>query len=178
VVDVVAGGVAYRLEGLDLLGAPTDQSRIHVLEKSGVATSMPSRADAGAPLTGTKRLIVRAPRVWVGLGQRDGNPLVACPVYKKGVVTGMGLLHVVFKAGASTRERVRALRAAGRYEDLKCAVTELDVAWSDALLDPVPLPVLLTAAIEPLARELTGRPERDPSGVFQRIPAGAGEVGA
>jgi len=136
---------------------------------------MPSRADQGAPLTGTKRMIVRAPRVWVGLGQRDGMPLVACPVYKKGVVIGMGLLHIAFKAGASTRERVRALRAAGRYEDLKCAVTELDVAWSDALLDPVSLPVLLTAAVEALARELTGRPEKAPSGVFHRV---AGEVGA
>lgn len=181
VVDCVAGGVAYRLEGLDPLGAPTDQSRIHVLEKSGIAADMASRADRGAPLTGTKRMIVRAPRVWVGLGQRDGQPLVACPVYKKGVVTGMGLLHVAFKPCASTRERVRALRAAGRYEDLKCAVTELDVAWSDTLLDPVSLPLLLTAAIEALARELTGRPEKDPSGVFLRVSAsevGVGEVGA
>lgn len=171
VIQRVVGAVSYRLEGLDPLGAPTDQSRIRVVQKRGIAASMPSRADAGAPLAGTKRMIVRAPRVWVGHGQRDGLPLVACPVYDKGVVAGLGLLHVTFKAAASVRERVRALRAAGRYEDLKCAVTEHDVAWSDALLEAVPVAVLLTAPIEALARELTGRGDKDASGAFLRVEA-------
>ncbi|MBX3468274.1 MAG: SIS domain-containing protein [Planctomycetes bacterium] len=172
VIERVAGAVSYRLEELDPLGAPTDLSRIVVVEKSGVAAAMTSRADAGAPLAGTKRQIVRAPRVWVGLGQRDGQPLVACPGYDEGVVRGLGLLHVAFKVGASTRERVRALRAAGRYEDLKCAVTEHDVPWGDALLDAVPVAALLTAPLEALARELAGRGD----GAFMGV--GASEADA
>lgn len=171
VIERVGGAVSYGLQGLDPLGAPTDESRIHVLHKRGVAAAMPSRADAGASLGGTKRLIVRAPRVWVGHGQRDGQPLVACPVYEKGVVTGLGLLHVSFKAEASLRERVRALRAAGRYEDIKCAVTEHDVPWTDALLEATPVALLLTAPVEALARDLTGRGEKDASGVFLRVEA-------
>lgn len=156
-VEVAMGAVHYRIDGLDPLGAPTDQSRIAVKKKTGVAEALTSRADRGGPLTGTKRAIVRAPRVWIGLGQRDGAPLVVVPIYRQGVVAGLGLLHVAWKKEVTTRERVRALRAAGRYEDLRCAVTEHDVPWSDALLDQLPLHDLLTASVERLARSLTGK---------------------
>ena len=50
-------------------------------------------------------------------------------------------------SGVETIQRVRALRATGRYEDLKCSVTEHDVAWADGLLDAIPLPLLLSAAL-------------------------------
>lgn len=168
-VDGALGVVHYRLDGLDPLGAPTNDSRIVVKKKTGIAAGMDSRADRGAALTGTKRAIVRAPRVWVGMGQRDSQPLVVVPIYKGGVVTGLGLLHVTWKKEVGTRERVRALRAAGRYEDLKCAVTECDVTWSDALLDALPLHELLTASIERMARSLTGR---EPAGALV-LPSGA-----
>jgi len=69
-------------------------------------------------------------------------------------VKGLGLLHVGFVDTLATRERVRALKATGRYEDLRCSVTEVDVAWDDRLLDPVPLPELLTAPVERLAETI------------------------
>lgn len=178
VIERVAGAVAYRLDGLDPLGGPTDQSRIQVQKKTGCAADMTSRADRGAALAGTKRAIVRAPRVWVGLGQRDGQQIVACPAYRKGVVSGLGLLHVSFKAEATTRERVRALRATGRYEDLRCAVTEHDVPWSDALLDSIPVSQLLTAPVEALARDVRAKVEKNDGDAGALLRVGTGKVQA
>src|SRR2546423_15195054 len=77
-----------------------------------------------------------------------------CPLYERGIVRGLGLLHVDFVESLATRERVRALKQTGRYEDLRCAVTEVDVAWDDRLLDPIPLDELLTAPVEPLAQRI------------------------
>ena len=100
--------------------------------------------------------MVRTPRVWVGRGRRDGRSLVLCPLYHEGLVSGLGLLHVRFREALDTRARVRALKAVGRYEDLKCAVTELDAAWSDTLLDRFGVEELLTASVDALAETLQG----------------------
>jgi glucosamine--fructose-6-phosphate aminotransferase (isomerizing) len=153
-VDACLGAVRYRLDALSPLGAPTDATQIVAMAKSGVAAGLASRADQGAPLRGTKRALVRSPRVWVGHGQRDGRSLVLCPLFEGGLVAGLGLLHVRFKEALGRKERVRALRATGRYEDLKCAVTEWDVAWTDELLDDFSPEQLLTWSVERLAGAL------------------------
>jgi glucosamine--fructose-6-phosphate aminotransferase (isomerizing) len=156
VVDACLGVVHYRLENLSPLGAPTEESQIVVTAKTGVAEGLTSRADSGAPLRGTKRGIVRVPRLWVGHGQRDGRSLVLCPLYAEGRVAGLSLFHVQFKSDCDTKTRVSALRAVGRYEDLKCAITEWDTAWDDALLDSIPIETLLTAPVERLAEGIQG----------------------
>jgi glucosamine--fructose-6-phosphate aminotransferase (isomerizing) len=153
-VECALGAVHYVLEGLSPLGAPTDTSHLRVLGKSGVAQGIASRAEAGAPLRGTKRFVVRSPRIWIGHGQRDGRCLLLCPLYGGAQVAGLGLVHVRFKADLDRRTRVRALRAIGRYEDLKCVVTEGDVAWDDAFLDDFASEELLTASAERLAESI------------------------
>jgi hypothetical protein len=140
--------------GLDPLGAPQNDSRIQVVRKTGIAQRIRSRADKGTALTGTKRKLVTAPRVLVGSGERDQRTLVMCPLYERGIVRGLGLLHVEFAAALGTRERVRALKAVGRYEDVKCAVTEVDLAWDDRVFDPIQVPELLTAPAERLAESI------------------------
>lgn len=169
-LDEALGAVVYALEGLSPLGAPTDESQLRVLGKSGVAAGMTSRADTGAPLHGTKRLVVRAPRVWLGHGQRDGRSLVLCPLYTAGRVSGLGLVHVRFKEDLSLRVRVRALKAVGRYEDLKCAVTEWDLAWDDADLEGFRSEELLTASPERLAEQI--RQRRGGEGALAAITTG------
>lgn len=162
-LDEALGAVVYGLEGLSPLGAPTDHSQLRVLGKSGVAAGMTSRADSGAPLNGTKRMVVRAPRVWLGHGQQDGRSLVLCPLYTAGRVSGIGLIHVRFKDELSLRVRVRALKAVGRYEDLKCAVTEWDLSWDDADLEAFRSEELLTASPERLAEAIRLRREGTPA---------------
>jgi glucosamine--fructose-6-phosphate aminotransferase (isomerizing) len=150
----VQGATVYAITGLDPLGAPTNESQIKVLKKTGVAAKIRSRADQGAELSGTKRWLLTAPRIHVCRGERDKRSLIMCPLYEQGVVRGLGLLHVDFVDTLATRERVRALRATGRYEDLRCAVTEVDVPWDDRLLDPVPVAELLTLPVDRLAEQL------------------------
>lgn len=157
------GAVSYSLEGLSPLGAPRDSSTLKVVGKSGVAQEISSRAESGAALRGTKRSVVRSPRVWVGHGQRDGRALVLCPLYAEGRVAGLGLIHVEFKATLNRRARVRALKAVGRYEDLKCAVTEWDLPWDDAYLEGFSSEVLLTASAERLAEEIRERELKTPT---------------
>jgi glucosamine--fructose-6-phosphate aminotransferase (isomerizing) len=150
----VEGAVVYAVTGLDPLGAPLNDSRIQVVKKTGIATKIRSRADRGADLTGTKRKLVTAPRVLVGRGERDKRSLVMCPLYERGVVRGLGLLHVEFAPTLAVRERARALKATGRYEDVRCAVTEVDVAWDDRHLEPIAVDELLTAPVERLAERI------------------------
>ena len=99
-------------------------------------------------------MLVNAPRVWAGHGQRDGRDLVLCPLYEGGAVRGLGLIHVRFKAALDSRSRVRALKAVGRYEDLKCVVTEWDVSWDDSMLDSLPVQELLTSSPHELGERL------------------------
>lgn len=150
----VEGATVYAITGLDPLGAPTGESMIQVVKKTGVAVKLRSRADSGAELSGTKRRLVGAPRILVCRGERDKRALIMCPLYDRGLVKGLGLLHVNFVDTLATRERVRALKATGRYEDIRCSVTEVDVAWDDRLLDPLPLAELLTAPVERLAETI------------------------
>ncbi|MGE0712493.1 MAG: SIS domain-containing protein [Planctomycetota bacterium] len=156
-VEEALGSVHYVLDRLSPLGAPTEQSQLRVVGKAGVARDISSRAEQGAPLRGTKRLIVRRPRVWVGHGQRDGRCLLLCPLYGEGRIQGLGLVHVRFKGALERPTRVRALKALGRYEDLKCVVTEWDLPWDDALLDGLPSEELLTASPERLAEDIRAR---------------------
>ena len=153
----VEGSTIYAMSGIDPLGAPTEAARIQVLHKTGIAARLRSRADHGCALSGTKRRIVLAPRVHVYRSERDHRTLVLCPLYSSGVICGLALVHVVLARTVSLRDRARALKAAGRYEDLACAVTEVDVAWDDALLEPFSPNELLLAPIEPLAAAIVKR---------------------
>lgn len=168
-VSACLGAVRYDLRGLSPLGIPTEESTIVVAQKTGVAEKLSSRAEgpAGVLLSGTKRMVARAPRVWAGHGRRDGRSLLMCPLYTDGVLSGLGLLHVRFHEALDTAARIRALRALGRYEDLVCAVTEYDLPWDDALLDSVAVDELLTSSPERLAEVIcarTGREATSPSG--------------
>ena len=158
-IQEALGAVTYGLEGLSPLGAPTDATQIRVRGKSGVAEGIASRAEQGAPLVGTKRMVVRSPRVWVGHGKRDGRSLLLVPLYDQGQVSGLGLVHVRFKTEVDQRTRVRALKAVGRYEDLKCTVQEMDLDWDDALLGDFQLEELLTESAERLGEAIRARAE-------------------
>jgi hypothetical protein len=149
----------YEVGSLDSLGAPTDASRIRVTAKTGIATGMPSRADDGCELYGSKRWLVIAPRVYVYRGLTDEHTVVLCPLSNAGAERSLALLHIDFVDELPTRERVRALDATGRYEDVRLAVTEADVPWDDGLLDPIPVAELLTDPVERLAERIVAHLE-------------------
>ena len=157
-VREVLGCTTYAVSGLSPLGRPGPGSTLKVVRKTGCAAGMASRADAGAPLTGTKRMVVSAPRVTFGRGVSDGRCLVIAPLFEAGRVSGLGLLHVAFRDDLDPRERAQALRLAGRFEDVRALVTEQGRRWQNTLLMSLAVEDLLTLAPAALASAM---PERE-----------------
>ncbi|MEE4112550.1 MAG: SIS domain-containing protein, partial [Desulfobacteraceae bacterium] len=79
VIDHVKGSILYRIDGLGLLGDPTDQTTIAILKKTGILAQLPSRVEQDPILKGTKRIIVGQGNVYIGKGRKDGRSIVVIP---------------------------------------------------------------------------------------------------
>lgn len=150
----VDGATVYRVEGLSPLGLPTSRATIQVVAKTGCAAAMSSRADGGAPLTGTKRLVVDQPRVHVGRGLNDRRTILIVPLIGEGILNGLGLVHVAFRGDLNAAERAQALKLTGRYEDVRAIVTERSPRWESGALTAVEVETLLCASPEEVAERL------------------------
>jgi glucosamine--fructose-6-phosphate aminotransferase (isomerizing) len=141
---VVAAGTGITRYAVDRT-APEDR-QLRVLLKTGAAADLPSRADAGGPLTGQKRLAVDQQLPLLARGQRDGRTVVIVPEYSAGVPRAISLVHVRLLDAAPAEQARRAAEASGhRAAEVIAAVTEvglpLDAVWelppSVLLLDPI-----------------------------------------
>ena len=136
-VESVEGWARYRVEGLGEDGAPVESTTLVIEKRGGVSATLPSRAEGGAPLKGTKRGVVGSRRPFVGTGAKDGRSLAIVPLVDARLrCTALALLHLRFREAMPVEEKVRVL-GPRRLEEIVNGVTETDVAWSDALLDPV-----------------------------------------
>lgn len=143
-VEDILGATIYEVTGLSLLGLPTAGSQIQTLNKVGCAKDMSSRADQGTVLSGTKRKVVSAPRVYIGAGASDGRTILILPLNDNGSLTGLALIHVKLREQVVNDDRVQALKLAGRYEDVRALVTEHHPVWEDSWLDEISVNDLLT----------------------------------
>lgn len=149
VLDQVTGMVEYQLEGLTHAGGPGADTQIRVARKTGLVANIPSRADHGAPLLGTKWLISLERRLFVGVGSSDGRELVMFPVIRDGRMSGIVLLHVEFNKTAEVDARIAAVRNyRNRYEQLVGMVTERNLSWSDRRLKHIPVALLFEGSPE------------------------------
>ncbi len=141
VVAGVDGHTRYRVEG----SLNDDTATIHVTDRGGVAVDLVSRADTDPVLRGTKHRVATTREVTVARGRRDGRTVVIVPETKGAEVTGITLLHVRVHDSlpAATRRAVLA-GYQGRLAALTDAVTETEVALTDAMLEAVsPLDLLV-----------------------------------
>jgi len=137
VLESVEGWARYRVEGLGDDGEPGEAARIAIEARGGISARLPSRAEGGAPLKGTKRGVVGRRRHFVGIGAKDGRPLVIVPLLDARLhCTAIVLLHARFRDVLPVEEKVAVL-GPRRLEEIVNGVTEADVAWTDALLGPV-----------------------------------------
>jgi glutamine---fructose-6-phosphate transaminase (isomerizing) len=156
-VGRVEGWARYRVEGLPEDGAPTDASRIVLEGRGGVSSKLPSRAEGGAPLKGTKRSVVASRRPFTGIGAKDGRTLVILPLLDARLrCTALALLHVEFRADLPVPGKV-ALLGHRRLEEIVDGVSEADVPWTDALLGPVPPKHLACLSTERIVEEIVAR---------------------
>lgn len=142
-VDAVEGSTHYAVDG----------ETIAVLDKAGVAASIPSRADAGpVELTGIKHRAVSQRQVTAARG-RDGRSLVLVPETKAGEATGLTLLHVRYHDRLEPPVARSVLEGyQSRYSALADAVTEVEPVFDDEVLGAVPVLDLLTEPVVVLAR--------------------------
>ena len=150
-VASVTGHTKYRIEE----GLPDGSATIHVLDKGGVAASIPSRTegpDGSATLRGTKHRAASQRQVTVARGRSDGRTVVLVPETKDNQVVGLVLLHVTFADGLDAATARAVLEGyQSRYAALTDAVTETEPALRDDVLATIPIVDLLTEPVHLLA---------------------------
>jgi len=160
VQDIIArvrGTTLYRISNLDLLGEPTDDTTIEVVQKTGELLGVASRVDRASKLQGTKRIIAREGNVYIGRGLKDGRSILIIPVIPAsssapGMVEHMLLLYIAFKDDVARSAKKKAL--GGKYERIKNIVQESSVEWEDGFLDRVATPELFGSSAEKLAESI------------------------
>ena len=141
-VEEVTGYTRYRIEG----------DTIEVIDKGGVAASIPSRVEGRRELRGTKHRAAFEREVTAARGRADGRTVLLVPETKGDEVTGMTLLHVRF-ADVLQPDVARQVLSGyrNRYEALVDAVTETEPRFDDARLAEVPFVDLLVEPVYVLA---------------------------
>ena len=147
-VGDVIGYTRYRVEG----DVETDQGRLYVIDKGGIAASIPSRVETDPTLRGTKRRVAVEAEPFVTVGT-DGRVVLIVPEVKDTQTAGLTLCHLRLNdnLGASTaRSVLQGYR--NRYRQLVDVVTERQPSFREDLLAEVPTVDLLTAPITAVAR--------------------------
>ena len=148
-VASVHGFTRYRIEGDE---AHDDHMTIHVVDRGGIATGIPSRTDSSPALRGTKHRVVTEREVTVARGRSDGRTFLIVPEVKGFQVTGLTLVHVKIHDRVPYEVARQVLRGyRNRYAALKDQVTETEPTFRDELLADLDLVDLLTEPVAALA---------------------------
>jgi glucosamine--fructose-6-phosphate aminotransferase (isomerizing) len=148
-VASVLGYTRYRIEGDE---TRDDHMTIHVVDKGGIAASIPSRTDSFSTLRGTKHRAVSEREVTVARGRSDGRTFVLVPEVKGYEVTGLTLVHVALRDRVSFEVARQVLRGyRNRYAALEDQVTETELTFRDELLAELDLADLLTEPVAALS---------------------------
>ena len=151
VISHIKGLTLYRIGKLDLLGEPTDESTIEVLEKKGSLKSIPSRVEKDTKLKGTKRIIIRQGNVYIGKGRKDDRSILVIPIISDSpempnMIEYLLLLNIAFKKEAPLAIKIKAL--GGKYEHIKNIVQENSITWDDNYLESVEIEELFGKSAE------------------------------
>ena len=151
VVAEVLGMTLYQIRGLDILGEPTDETTIEVIDKTGTSADIPSRVRTDNHLKGSKRIIVRQGNVYIGKGRKDDRSILMIPILsaepdRYNTIEHLMLLHIAFKDEVPLPARMEAL--GGKYEHIINIVQEKDIVWEDRLLDGIPISDLFGRSAE------------------------------
>ena len=128
-VATVLGFTRYRIEGDE---ARDENMTIHVVDRGGIAESIPSRTDAAPTLRGTKHRVASEREVTVARGRSDGRMFLIVPEVKGLQVTGLTLVHVAIHDRVPYEVARQVLRGyRNRYAALQDQVTETEPTFRD-----------------------------------------------
>lgn len=129
-----------------------DHDSIHIVDRGGISSQLPSRVERNPALVGTKRRVANEREVLVARGRSDGRIVIFVPEVKAGTSTGITLLQI------RLHDRLDAATARGvlvgydrRYDRLVDWVTETEGGFDEQLLADVPVETLLIAPISDTA---------------------------
>ncbi len=160
IIREIEGSVLYRIDGLNLLGEPGEETTIEVLHKHGSTAAIPSRVESDRALKGSKRIIVRQGNVYIGKGRKDDRSILVIPLLSAAPGAGnrveyLLLLHIAFKDHVPLTQKIRAL--GGKYEHIKNIVQENSIGWEDPLLDQMPVDELFGWSAEKIGEIIVRR---------------------
>ena len=140
IIEQINGTTLYRIDGLNVLGEPAEETTIAVVKKTGAVADVPSRVEKDNRLKGTKRIIIRQGNVYIGKGRKDERSILIIPILTISSQTPtrieyLLLLHISFKANVDLDSKIKAL--GGKYEHIKNIVQENNIVWHNGLLELV-----------------------------------------
>jgi glucosamine--fructose-6-phosphate aminotransferase (isomerizing) len=151
VIAEVRGATRYRIDW------SAERTVIRTVSRTGVAEGLPSRADGGTELSGSKRLAVRSRTVRLLRGAHDGRLVLLVPEPTGGRVNALTLLHVDLHDTAEPAHLAELLELTGdRLAEIRAAVTEADTGFDVAALAGLPLETALLGPVAEVAAALTG----------------------
>ena len=151
IISSIEGAILYKIGSLNILGEPTDETTIELIEKRGVLKPIPSRVETDTQLKGTKRIIVRKGNVYIGKGRKDNRSIVVIPVISASpsgpnIIQNLLLLNISFRKDSPLPVKIKAL--GGKYEHIKNIVQENSVPWENDYLNFVELEELFGRSAE------------------------------
>ena len=160
IVSDIKGAIFYRIQGLNLLGEPTDQTTIEIIKKEGTLKPIPSRVETDPLLKGTKRIIVREENVYIGKGRKDDRSIIVIPIISDSPATPnlieyILLLNISFKENISIDVKIKAL--GGKYEHIKNIVQENSVVWDEQYIELVGMKELFGISAEKIGEFIVSR---------------------
>ena len=143
IVAEIKGSILYKIEGLDVLGNPTDVTTISVVEKTGVSREYESRTETDHTLQGLKRIIAREKNIFIGYGRRLQENLIILPILSQPtgksatVISNLLLLHVLIKEDIRVDDAQKAL--GGKLERIQNLLQEYSIPWNNPLFTKLPM---------------------------------------
>ncbi|NNL41344.1 MAG: SIS domain-containing protein [Desulfobacterales bacterium] len=160
IVSDIKGAIRYKIGNLNLLGEPTDETTIEVLNKEGVLSPIPSRVEFDRKLKGTKKIIVRQGNVYIGKGRKDDRSIIVIPIISTSpdmpnMIEYLLLLNVGFKMNIPLSAKIKAL--GGKYENIKNIVQENNAPWDDRHLELVETETLFGRSAEKIGEFIVSK---------------------
>lgn len=163
IVAEIKGAILYRIDGLNVLGEPTDETTISIVRKAGVLSKLPSRVESDPVLKGTKRIIVRRGNVYIGKGRKDDRSILVIPAIssdpgRANQIELLLLLNIGFLQEVDLKAKIKAL--GGKYEHIKNIVQENSIPWQNQYLEWIPMEELFGRSAEKVAEQIVDRAGR------------------
>ncbi|MEA3280708.1 MAG: glutamine--fructose-6-phosphate aminotransferase, partial [Thermodesulfobacteriota bacterium] len=168
IVSSIKGAILYRISDLNLLGEPTDKTKIEIIRKEGSLRTIPSRVEKDTILKGTKRIIVREGNVYIGKGRLDERSIIVLPVIsashvRPNIIEHLLLLNISFKEDVPLSAKIRAL--GGKHERIKNIVQENSIVWNDNYLETIEIRNLFGVSAEKIGEFIVSTFNKDITGI-------------